>query len=159
MDFPDRYSDLESPRRGPGNQWYPLYYQSLSIVLQKPGTDISNRPGKSHKKGDWEAELRAELEKKKGVQLKLNPKDQVLVNEQLAKESVIRFKVEEARQVVTTGLGIVQNLITIPSALGVESWYYQVLSIVLGGVVQKCGDFVGIEAVETYLVQACVSLY
>ena len=111
-----------------------------------------NRGGKSQKKGDWETELRAELEKKKGVPVKLSTKDQALVNEQLAKESAIRVKVEEARHVVTTGLGIVQNLIDIPSGLGVELWFYQVLTMLLGGIIQRCGDFVGSEAVETYLV-------
>jgi hypothetical protein len=111
-----------------------------------------NRAGKSQKKGDWEAELRAELEKKKGGPVKLSAKDQALVNEQLAKESAIRVKVDEVRHVVTTGLGIVQNLIDIPSGLGVELWFYQVLKILLGGVVQKCGDFVGSKTVETYLV-------
>jgi hypothetical protein len=62
------------------------------------------------------------------------------------------LKVEEARQVARTGLGIVQNLINVPSGLGVELWFYKALTILLGGVVQKCGDFVGTEAVETYLV-------
>lgn len=75
-----------------------------------------------------------------------------MVNEQLAKESTIRLRVEEARQVVLTGLGIVQNLINIPSGLGVELWFHQVLTILLGGVVQNCGDFVGVEAVDAYLV-------
>ena len=72
----------------------------LKLVLQKPSNEVANRAGKGQKKGDWEAELRAELEKKKGVPTKLNPKDQALVNEQLAKESAIRMRVEEARQVV-----------------------------------------------------------
>ena len=120
--------------------------------MQKPSNGVANRAGKSQKKGDWETELRAELEKKKGVPQKLSPKDQALVNEQLAKESAIRSRVEVARQVVLTGLGIVQNLINIPSGLGVELWFHQVLTILLGGVVQKCGDFVGVEAVDAYLV-------
>jgi hypothetical protein len=121
-------------------------------VLQKPSNGIVNRAGKAQKKGDWEAELRAELEKKKGGPTKLSTKDQALVNEQLTKESSIRVRVEEARQIILTGLGIVRNLIEIPAALGIELWYYKVLTILLRGVVQKCGGFVGPIAVETYLV-------
>jgi hypothetical protein len=120
--------------------------------LQKQTNGVANRAGKSQKKGDWEAELRAELEKKKGLTTKLTPKDQALVKEQLAKESAIRSRVEEARQTVTSGLGIVKYLIKIPSNLGIESWYPTVLSILLGGVVQKCGGLVGSMAVDTYLV-------
>jgi hypothetical protein len=92
------------------------------------------------------------MEKKKGGRTKLNPKDQALVNEQLAKESAIRVKIEEAYQFVKSGLGIVRYLIKIPSSLGIELWYYQVLSILLGGVIQKTGGLVGSLAVETYLV-------
>jgi len=124
----------------------------LIQVLQKPSNGISNRSGKTQKKGDWEAELRAELEKKKGLGTKLSVKDQALVNEQIAKETGIRSKVEEARQIVSSGLGIVQSLIDIPANLGAELWFYKVLKILLGGVVQKCGDFVGGKAVETFLV-------
>jgi len=122
-------------------------------VLQKPSNGIANRAGKTQKKGDWEAELRAELEKKKGGQTKLSAKDQALVNEQLAKESMIRLRVEEARQIIMTGLGIVRNLIEIPAALGIELWYNKVLTILLQGVVQKCGRFVGITATDVYLVR------
>lgn len=120
--------------------------------MQKQTNGVANRAGKSQKKGDWDAELRAELEKKKGLATKLSPKDQALVNEQLSKESAIRSRVEEARQIVTSGLGIVQNLIKIPSNLGIELWYSTVLATLLSGVVQKCGGLVGSMAVDSYLV-------
>ena len=71
-------------------------------VLAKPTNGVPARVGKPAKKGDWEAELRAELEKKKGTPAKLSAKDQALVNEQVAKESGIRKRVEEARQIVRT---------------------------------------------------------
>src|SRR5271154_5903650 len=125
----------------------------LTPVLQKPSNGIANRAGKTQKKGDWETELRAELEKKKGGQTKLSAKDQALVNEQLAKELTIRSRMEETRQVVMTGLGIVRNLIDIPAALGIELWYFKVLTILLQGVVQKCGGFVGTSATDVYLVR------
>lgn len=124
----------------------------LNIVLQKPSSGIPSRAGKNPKKGDWEAELRAELEKKKGALMKLSVKDQALINEQLAKESAIRSKVEEARQALLSGLGIVQSLINIPSALSVELWFYKALTMLLGGVVQKCGAIVGTAAADAYLV-------
>jgi len=131
----------------------PLIHACLTPVLQKPSNGIANRAGKTQKKGDWETELRAELEKKKGGQTKLSAKDQALVNEQLAKELTIRSRVEETRQVVMTGLGIVRNLIEIPAALGIELWYFKVLTILLQGVVQKCGGFVGTTATDVYLVR------
>jgi hypothetical protein len=126
------------------------------IVLQKSANGVMNRVDKNQKKGDWEAELRAELEKKKGVPTKLNAKEQALVNEQLRKESAIRSKVEEAQQIVKTGLGIVQALIDVPSGLGVELWYHKVLMVLLGGVVQHCGGIVETGAVDTYLVLSCI---
>jgi hypothetical protein len=120
--------------------------------LAKPANGLPNRSGKPQKKGDWEAELRAELEKKKGVTAKLSPKDQALVNEQLAKESAIRKRVEEAYQLVSLGLGIVNSLIDIPAGLGVDLWFYRVLTTLLGGIVQRCGGLVGSRAADTYLV-------
>lgn len=50
-----------------------------------------------------------------------------------------------------------RSLSNIPAGLGVELWFYKVLTILLGGVMQKCGDIVGREAVETYLVRALSS--
>lgn len=121
-------------------------------VLQKSTNDSAVRPRKSQKNGDWEAELRAELEKKKGTPAKLSAKDQALVNEQVAKESAIRVRVEDAKQLVSTGLGIIQSLIDVPAGLGVDLWFHEVLEVLLGGVIQKCGDLVGDAAVRVFLV-------
>lgn len=66
---------------------------------------------------------------------------------------------EEARQMVLTGLGIVKSLIGIPAGLGIDLWYYKVLTILLRGVVQKCGGFVGNSATDTYLVQTRADLH
>lgn len=118
--------------------------------LAKPANGVSPRPGKSAKKGDWEAELRAELEKKKGA--KLSAKDQALVNEQIAKESGVRARVEEVRHLVKTGLGIIQSLIDVPAGLGVDLWFHEVLQILVGGVVQRCGELVAEDAVRVFLV-------
>jgi hypothetical protein len=123
-----------------------------NLVLQKATNGVVNRAGKGQKKGDWEAELRAELEKKKGLPVKLSAKDQALVNEQIAKESAIRSKVENARQVVSTGLDIIQSLIDIPAGLGIELWYSKALTVLLRGVVQRSGGLVGSKAVDTFLV-------
>lgn len=60
---------------------------------------------------------------------------------------------EDARQIIITGLGIVKNLVEIPAGLGIDLWYYNVLTILLQGVVQKCGGFVGTIATDTYLVR------
>jgi len=124
----------------------------LIPVVSKPSNGVINRSGKTQKKGDWEAELRAELEKKRGSNVKLSAKDQALVNEQLAKESAIRVKVEDAHQKVIVGLNIIKNLVKVPSGLGIEFWFSKALVILLGGVVQKTGGLVGSAAVDTYLV-------
>lgn len=113
---------------------------------------MPNRAGKGQKSSDWEAELRAELERKKGITAKLTPKEQALVDEQLAKELSIRKRVEEVRQTITTGLGLIGSLIDIPSNLGIELWYYKILSTLLGGILQRCGGLVGSLAAETFLV-------
>lgn len=129
-----------------------LHSSWLILVLSKPSNGVVNRPGKSQKKGDWEAELRAEIEKKRGSNTKLTAKDQALVKEQLAKESAIRAKVEDAYQKVMVGLNIIRNLINVPSGLGIQLWFYKALVILLGRVVQKTGGLVGSDAVDTYLV-------
>ena len=101
--------------------------------------------------------MRAELEKKKGVPAKLSAKDQALVNEQVAKESAIRVRVEDAKQLASTGSGIIQSLIDVPAGLGVDLWFHEVLEVLLGGVVQKCGDLVGDAAVRVFLVWIALS--
>jgi hypothetical protein len=120
--------------------------------LAKPANGIPPRPGKSTKKGDWEAELRAELEKKKGTSAKLSAKEQASVNEQIAKESGIRVRVEEVRHSVKTGLGIIQSLIDVPPGLGVDLWFHEVMQMLVDGVVQRCGELVGEDAVRVFLV-------
>ena len=125
----------------------------LIAVLAKPANGVPNRAGKSQKKGDWEAELRAEIQKKKGVTQKLSPKDQALVNEQIVKESSIRKRVEQARRQVQSGTGIINSLINIPSNLGVELWYFRALSTLEDGAVEKTVALVGSSVVVTYLVR------
>ena len=151
MDHSKRYQDLERFGGNPCCGWYFKLFISHS-VLQRATNGGPNRAGKGQKKDDWEAELRAELEKKKGTPVKLNAKDQALVNEQIAKESTIRFRVENARQTVSNGLNIIQNLIELPAGLGIEFWYFKALNVLLGGVVQKCGSLVQSQAMNTYLV-------
>jgi len=137
----------------------PFFYRMLRFaVLQKPANGLLNRAGKPLKNSDWEAELRAELERKKGITVKLTPKEQALVNEQLSKESSIRKRVEEVRQTITTGLGLVGSLINIPSNLGIDLWYYKILNTLLGGILQKCSGLVGSLPTETFLVRPCLSL-
>jgi len=129
-----------------------LFQELIRPVLQKSANGVVPSR-KNQKNSDWEAELRAEIEQKKGITKKLTSKEQALINEQLSKEAGIRKRVEEVRQTITVGLGMIGSLVDIPSNLGIDLWYYKIICLLLEGVLQRCGTLVGSLPVDTYLVR------
>ncbi|KAF3922117.1 hypothetical protein ABW20_dc0110612 [Dactylellina cionopaga] len=99
----------------------------------------------------WEAEVRKEVEKKKGpAQKKLTPDEQAKVNAQLRKEAEIRANVADARRRLLRGIAIISSLAKGVNN-GIEQWIgpaTQALLEVLGSSAQ---DIVGLEANEAYL--------
>ena len=99
----------------------------------------------------WEAELRAQLEKKKGQpQKKLTADEQGKLNEQLAKESAIRVRVEEISMKLRRGVGIIKALAE-GSLTGVEIWMTPALLSLLNVLVAGGSMIVGQEGVAAYL--------
>lgn len=99
----------------------------------------------------WEAELRAQLEKKKGQQQKkLTVDEQAKLNEQLAKESAIRVRMEELSMKLKRGVGIIKALAE-GSLTGVEIWMTPALQSLLDVLVAGGSMIVGQEGVTAYL--------
>lgn len=99
----------------------------------------------------WEAELRAQLEKKKGQpQRKLTTDEQAKIKDQLTKESAVRRRVEEVSMKLKRGVGIVKALAE-GNLTGVEIWMTPALKSLLGVLVAGGSMLVGTEGVTAYL--------
>ena len=99
----------------------------------------------------WEAELRAQLEKKKGQPpKKLTSDEQAKVKDQLEKESTIRKKVDDVCLKLKRGVGIIRALAE-GNLTGVEIWMTPALKSLLGVLVAGGGMLVGQEGVDAYL--------
>ncbi|KAI5807467.1 armadillo-type protein [Peziza echinospora] len=126
-----------------------LYLDPLSTNKGQPQILKSN--AKDYDTLKWEAELRAQLEKKKGLtQKKLTSEEQAKVNEQLAKESAIRVKVEDVGQKLRRGVGVIKSLAE-GNLTGVEIWMTPALKSLLGVLTAGGGMLVGAEGVKAYL--------
>ncbi|KAF8447085.1 armadillo-type protein [Kalaharituber pfeilii] len=99
----------------------------------------------------WEAELRDQLEKKKGqTQKKLTAEEQAKVNDQLTKESAIRAKVEDISMKLKRGVGVIRALAE-GNLTGVEIWMTPALKALLQILTAGGGMLVGQDGVKAYL--------
>ncbi|KAF8459374.1 armadillo-type protein [Terfezia claveryi] len=99
----------------------------------------------------WEAELRAQLEKKKGqFQKKLTADEQAKIKGQHAKESAVRSKIEDFSMKLKRGVGIIKALAE-GNLTGVEVWMTPALKSLLGVLIAGGSILVGPEGVTAYL--------
>lgn len=102
----------------------------------------------------WEASIRTSLANKKAAtSITLSKQDQALVNTQLAKETIIRQKVESVKHGLLRGLHIVRSLAS-SNAHEFQSHISAVVALLLDGALKKGSILVGLDAVETYLVSS-----
>ncbi|KAI5776643.1 armadillo-type protein [Geopyxis carbonaria] len=134
--------------------------QDVGIWKTEPGTpfvDVISKPHteKIEKSKDahtlkWEAELRAHLAQKKGAEKKLTADEKVRLDEQLAKEVVIREKISEVELRLTRGVGIIQSLAEgAPTA--VDMWLYQAVTSLLKCLEAGAGRIVGDKGYSAFL--------
>jgi len=99
----------------------------------------------------WEAELRAQLVKKKGQpQRKLTADEQAKIKDQLARESAVRSRIEEVSMKLKRGVGIIKALAE-GNLTGVEIWMTPALKSLLGVLIAGGSMLVGPEGVTAYL--------
>ncbi|KAL7269761.1 translational activator of GCN4 [Rhizina undulata] len=119
-------------------------------VLSKPGNNNRVEKSKDADTLKWEAELRAQLAQKKGAERKLTAEEKAKVEEQLAKESVIRKRVEEVSLRLNRGVGIIQSLAEgAPTA--VEMWMGHAVKALLEAMEAGAGVIVGDKGVKALL--------
>lgn len=126
-----------------------LVFDPLSV--NKGQASVLKSNAKDYDTLKWEAELRAQLEKKKGQpQKKLTADEQGKLNEQLAKESAIRARVEEISMKLMRGVGIIKSLAE-GNLTGVETWMTPALQSLLNVLSAGGSMIVGQEGVTAYL--------
>lgn len=105
--------------RGPEGQ--------LVVDIFSQGKKVfDDKNSKDYEMKKWEESLKREIAiKNSGTQRKLSKEEQVLANEQLAKESTIRNEVQEVVKTISYTLPIVNQLISGASLVdnGSKSWY------------------------------------
>ncbi|EPS44221.1 hypothetical protein H072_1774 [Dactylellina haptotyla CBS 200.50] len=124
----------------------------IDVLANKAAAPVAR--GKDSEIAKWEAEVRRDIEKKKGpVQKKLTPEEQGKVNAQLKKEAEIRSNVSEAHKKLLRGIAIISSL-----AKGVnngsEQWIGPATQALLEVFSSSAKSIVGLEANEAYLYNA-----
>lgn len=125
-------------------------------VLSK-GSGNAVGKGKDTDTLKWEAELRAQLAQKKGAERKLTSDEKAKVEEQLAKEAVIRKRVDEVNLKLTRGIGVIQSLADGPPT-AVEMWMGQAVRALLKAMEAGAGLIVGDKGVKAFLVSLVVAM-
>ncbi|KAF7968614.1 hypothetical protein HWV62_30003 [Athelia sp. TMB] len=120
-------------------------------VLVAKADDTGPKKGKDAEIARWEASVRSSLASKKAAAATtLSKQDQALVNAQLAKETIVRQKVEDVRHNLLRGLQIVRSLVS-SNMHEFQSHISAVAALLLDGALKKGSILVGLDAVETYL--------
>lgn len=110
----------------------------VDVVSTKPQAIGNHKNSKEYDTMKWEAEIRAQVAQKRGVQRKLTTDEKARVQEQLAKEAYIRSKVKNAQSGLLRGSGILYNLATGPPTPTIR-WINQG-SVALLNVIQADAD-------------------
>jgi len=120
-------------------------------VLSKSGAGVRQEKSKDADTLKWEAELRAQLAQKKGAERKLTADEKARVEEQVAKEAVIRKNVEEVNLKLSRGIGVIQCLAEGPPT-AVEMWMGAAVRALLKVMEAGAGVVIGDSGVKAYLV-------
>jgi len=120
-------------------------------VLAKSGPKVMEK-SKDAETLKWEAELREQLAKKKGAERKLTADEKARVEDQLAKEAIIRNQVAEIELRLSRGVGIIQYLAEgAPTA--VEMWMYKAVKALLRILGAGAGMIVQDKGIKAFLVR------
>jgi hypothetical protein len=125
------------------------YSSNPLSVLASSKKDVVEK-GKDAELKKWDAETKKALASKKGPP-PLSKQEKALVDAQLAREQIVRDKVQSVRHSLRRGLAILRSIL----AAGVEQLGLYLSSIadcLLSGVLKNGFILVGEEAALTYLV-------
>ncbi|OLL26425.1 Translational activator gcn1, partial [Neolecta irregularis DAH-3] len=133
----------------------PTIYQgigSLEIAIWKAPDDAPYiNSNKNYETEKWETEVRAQIAQKKGIpQKKLTKEEEKAIADQMAKEKIIRARVEESYTKAMKGLGIIRAL-CIGSQEGIEVWLARAIKVLLIKGLESTRDLVGDVGIDTYL--------
>ncbi|KAJ7760500.1 armadillo-type protein [Mycena metata] len=124
----------------------------IDVLSSTKGEPKATHKGKDFEIARWEAEVRTALENKRkaGASVALTKPQQALVQAQLAREAIVRQRVESVKADLIRGLAFVRSLV----AAGVPEFRVYISSIVgllLDGALGKGALLAGPAAFETYL--------
>ncbi|KAF5363220.1 hypothetical protein D9758_008404 [Tetrapyrgos nigripes] len=122
-------------------------------VLSSTKGDTTSKKGKDADIAKWEAELRKSLANKKassGATATLTKQQQVLIQQQLAKESEVRQRVESVKNNLVRGLQLVSSLID-ASVPEFRVYISSTVTLLLDGALRSGALLAGDLAFETYL--------
>jgi hypothetical protein len=127
-----------------------------TVLTSAKGDAKAPNKGKDFEIARWDAEVRAALEKKKaGAGVTLTKQQHALVQAQLAREAIVRQRVEGVKTGLVRGLAFVRSLV----AAGVTDFRVYISSVaglLLEGALGKGALLVGALAFETYLVCSAI---
>lgn len=103
----------------------------VDVLGKKTQNAAPDRNTKNYDILKWEAELRTQLEQKKGQQRRLTAKETAKVNAQLKKESQIRESIRQVVAKLMRGIGIVTSLATGPPT-DATLWLGPAVALLLG---------------------------
>ena len=122
----------------------------VDVLSTKTNNQLLDKNIKDYDTLKWEEDLKSQLAQKKGQTKKLTSEEQAKVNAQLAKEKIIRQKVQRVELKVRRGAGIIQSLATGPPTEA-ERWINPVVMALLGVARTGVGLFVGDAVAMAFL--------
>ncbi|EWC46714.1 hypothetical protein DRE_03959 [Drechslerella stenobrocha 248] len=129
--------------RAPSNVPY------VDVLANKAAASVAR--GREGDLAKWDAEVRKEIAKKKGlVEKKLTPEEQAKVNAQLRKEAGIRLTVSEIRERLLRSIAIVSSLARGINN-GADQWIGPATQALLEVFSSSAREIVGREASDAYL--------
>ncbi|KAL9618193.1 MAG: hypothetical protein Q9160_007089 [Pyrenula sp. 1 TL-2023] len=122
----------------------------INVLSTKSQSAVADKGSKDYDTRKWEAEIRAQIAQKRGTQQKLTAEEKAKVEEQLAKEALIRLKVRNAQSVLSRGSGIIYQLAIGPPTPAIV-WVNHAISTLLDAIRADADLFVDGTTSGAYL--------
>lgn len=124
--------------------------------------DQNPNKGKDFEIAKWEEEVRKSLATKKAGPVTLTKQQEILVKQQLEKESKVRQRVREIHTHLVRGLHFIRSIIA-ANVEEMHGYMSQIITLLLDGALNRGSFLAGAMAFETYLVcflpSSCILLF
>ena len=127
----------------------------VDVLSAKRANEVPDKAHSDYELFKWEAEIRAEQAARKGQQKKLTHDEQSKVQAQLAKEAIIREKVNALQQKLRRGINTIAALALGPPTDS-EQWLGPMLKALIDAIQAGAGLLVGNIANDAFI--ACANL-